>query len=74
LRTTLDIDDDVLEAAREIAASRGVSTGRALSELARNALGLAPAVRVRNRVPLITSRTKTGRRPTLNLVNRLRDG
>jgi hypothetical protein len=38
MRTTLDIDEDVLQAAKELAARRGSTAGRILSELAR--LGL----------------------------------
>ena len=38
MRTTLDIDSDVLAAVRELAARRSVSIGRVLSELARRAL------------------------------------
>jgi hypothetical protein len=40
MRTTLDVDDDVLAVARTIAAEQDVSIGRALSELARR--GMAP--------------------------------
>lgn len=40
MRTTLDLDDDILEAARELARARRVSVGTAVSELAR--AGLAP--------------------------------
>jgi hypothetical protein len=40
MRTTLDIDDDVLLAAKSLALSRKVSLGRALSQLAR--VGLMP--------------------------------
>lgn len=32
MRTTLDLDEDVLMAAREIARQRGVSIGKALSD------------------------------------------
>ncbi|MDZ4761792.1 MAG: CopG family transcriptional regulator [Alphaproteobacteria bacterium] len=38
MRTTLDIDEDILNAAREIAAERKVSAGKVLSDLARKAL------------------------------------
>lgn len=38
MRTTLDIDDTVLAAARSLAASRGMSLGSAVSELARRGL------------------------------------
>jgi hypothetical protein len=41
MRTTLDIDDDVLAAARELAASERRSLGAVISELARR--GLMPA-------------------------------
>lgn len=38
MRTTLDIADDVLAAARALAAERRVSIGAALSEIARHGL------------------------------------
>lgn len=38
MRTTLDIDDDVLTAAKDIARLRHISIGRAVSEFARQAL------------------------------------
>ena len=41
MRTTLDIDDDVVAAARELAASERRSLGSVVSELARR--GLTPA-------------------------------
>ena len=41
MRTTLDIDDDVVAAARELAAGERRSIGSVISELARR--GLAPA-------------------------------
>jgi hypothetical protein len=41
VRTTLEIDDDVLLAARELAASEGGSLGSIISRLARR--GLTPA-------------------------------
>ena len=73
MRTTLDIDDDVLNAAKEIAANRGTTAGRVLSELARKALHPRSAPRVRNGVPLIPRRKSGTPRPTLDDVNRLRD-
>jgi hypothetical protein len=74
MRTTLDIDEDVLQAAKELAAARGRTAGQVLSELAR--AGLQPparAARVRNGVPLLPSRTAGTPRPTMKLVNELRD-
>jgi hypothetical protein len=41
MRTTLDIDDDVLQAAKELARRDKKTTGEVISELARNAL-IAP--------------------------------
>jgi len=38
MRTTLDIDDDVLEVARALAAAEGRSIGQAVSGLARRGL------------------------------------
>ena len=38
MRTTLDIDDDVLAAARELAAARKSTAGKVLSDLARQTL------------------------------------
>jgi hypothetical protein len=38
MRTTLDIDDDVLAAAKELAKAQDSTTGRVLSDLARQAL------------------------------------
>jgi hypothetical protein len=38
MRTTLEIDDDVLQAAKELAAARHSTAGKVLSDLARQAL------------------------------------
>ena len=72
MRTTLDIDDDVLLAAKKLAQQRRIPAGKALSELARKGLRGKRAPRVRNGVPLFPSRPAS---PvvTLELVNRLRD-
>jgi hypothetical protein len=74
MRTTLDIADDVLQAARELAAARGQTTGAVLSDLARNGLK-SPMLqrRTRNGVPLLPRRRPGGARPTMSLVNKLRD-
>lgn len=73
MRTTLDIDPDVLQAAKEIAANRGTTAGKVLSELARKALQPPRALKVRNGVPLLPRRPPGHPRPTMALVNRLRD-
>ena len=72
MRTTLDIDQDVLLAAREIAKQRGVSMGKVLSELARQALTRQAATTTRNGVPLFPRQPDAGV-VTLELVNQLRD-
>ena len=72
MRTTLDLDLDILQAAKEIASARGVSAGQVVSELARKALTAPHKIRVRNCVPLL--RRKQGAAPiTMAAVNRLRD-
>jgi len=73
VRTTLDIDDDVLEAAKKLAARHRTTAGRILSELARSALahrGHSP--RKRNGVPILRPRPQASL-VTLEVVNRLRD-
>jgi hypothetical protein len=73
MRTTLDIDDDVLNAAKELAAARRTTAGRVISELARKALRPTNSSRVRNGVPLLPRRPGSAPRPTMHLVNSLRD-
>ena len=73
MRTTLDLDEDVLNAAKELASARGTTAGRVISELVRRALQAGPAARVRNGVPLLPQRAGSAPRPTMQLVNSLRD-
>jgi len=73
MRTTLNIDDDVLQAAKELAAVRGLTAGRVLSDLARAALAPDRTARTRNGVPLLPPRPTGAPRPTMKLVNDLRD-
>ena len=57
MRTTIDIDDDVLQAARELATKERSTAGRVISELARRALAAASATqRTRNTVPVLPRR------------------
>jgi hypothetical protein len=75
MRTTLAIDDDVLAAAKHLAARENKTMGEALSALARQ--GLAEAANRSSRaerhgIPLLPS--KKGAKPvTMELVNQLRD-
>lgn len=73
VRTTLDLDDDLLEAAKELAAGRGTTAGRVISDLVRQALEARPRVATRNGVPLLPTRPAGSRRPTMAQVNTLRD-
>ena len=72
MRTTLDLDLDVLQAAKEIGASRGISAGQVVSELVRKALTAPKGASTRNGVPIL--RRQAGAPPlTMAAVNRLRD-
>ena len=72
MRTTVDLDEDVLLAAREVAGQRGVSIGRVISDLVRQALSQREAASIRNGVPLIPIQPGAVI-TTLELVNKLRD-
>ncbi len=72
MRTTLDPDDDVLLEAKELARQRGVSTGKALSALARQALMPRQTMATRNGVPLFPIQPDAGV-VTMEIVNQLRD-
>jgi hypothetical protein len=73
VRTTLDIERDLLEAAKELASARGTTTGKVVSELLRQALTPRRGGRVRNGVPLLPARSKAATPLTMAMVNRLRD-
>lgn len=74
MRTTLDLDEDVLLAAKELADATGSTAGKVLSALARK--GLTPIEttgRVRNGVPLLPRQPPGSPQMTMKLVNELRD-
>ena len=73
MRTTLDLDEDVLLAAKELARRQRVSLGKVLSDLARHAVARQEGAATRNGVPLFPRRPES-RVVTLELVNQLRDG
>lgn len=58
MRTTLDIEDDVLQAAKELAKQEGTTAGQVISSLVRKALSTPSSkkVTVRNGVPVLPSR------------------
>ena len=75
MRTTLDIEDDVLQAAKELAQHEGVTAGHVISRLARRGLTTSPTptqkpAAVRGGVPLLPSR---GEVVTLEHVQALAD-
>ncbi len=72
MRVTLNIDDDVLRAAKELAAAQGKSLGEVISSLARQALGASSKLATRNGVPLLPVRSGA-RRVRPKLVMQLRE-
>ncbi|RLK52368.1 CopG family transcriptional regulator [Microbacterium telephonicum] len=72
MRTTLTIDDDVLAAAKQFAAARGLTLGEAVSQLARATLTERKRFATRNGVVLLPGPPEAGR-ATLDDVNALRD-
>ena len=76
MRTTLDIDDDVLQAAKERAAREGSTAGKVISDLARRALTAPPAGSgVREPKPLFGFRplAPRGGVVTNELIDKLRE-
>lgn len=79
MRTTLDIADDVLQAAKERARRENRTAGEVISELARSALTAAPAAKAPPRMG--EPRAHYGLRPfpkrggivTNELIDRLRE-
>lgn len=69
---TLDLEEEVLLAIREIARRRGVTMGQVLSDLVRQALAGEVAGTVRNGVPLFPVQPGAGV-VTMELVSQLRD-
>jgi hypothetical protein len=73
VRTTLDIDDEVLLTVKEIARTQHKTVGDIVSALLRDSLQPKPVSReYRNGIPLLPRRPH-GVRVTAELVNRLRD-
>lgn len=74
MRTTLAIDDDILAAARHLAAREQKSLGEVISALARQGLSRSARSQTseRNGIPLLPGR-KVAAPVTLELVNQLRD-
>jgi hypothetical protein len=75
MRTTLDIDDDVLRAARELARREKKTAGRVISELARKALAAPPAAAAKEARALYGLRPfpRRGGIVTNDVIDRLRE-
>ena len=54
MRTTLNLPDDVYQAARSVAAFKGVSLGAAVAELVRQGLGAEPRIDAGKAFPCFT--------------------
>lgn len=74
MRTTIDIDDDLLTAIKQIAAAEGSTMGLVVSRLVRRGLEPPPRkYKIRNGIPVIPA--EPGEQPlTMEMVNALRDG
>ncbi|MFA5372109.1 MAG: hypothetical protein WC053_07585 [Sideroxydans sp.] len=81
MRTTLDIDDTVLAAAKELARSQRLSTGQVVSDLLRKAMTGQVGRGVEPANPMVVNQNAAGFRPfaagqaivTNDAVNRLRE-
>ena len=73
MRTTLNIADDVLAAAKSLAVQRHQSVGEVISALARKTLTQAVPSSRRNGVPLLPSKPRP-QPVTMEMINELRDG
>ena len=72
MRTTVDLEEDVLLAAKEIAKQRGNTLGQVLSDLARQTLTRRTSLSKKHGLPLFPVKPDAGI-VTLEMVNRLRD-
>jgi hypothetical protein len=67
MRTTVDLDDDVLRVAKDVARQRDQSLGRVLSDLVRRALRPPQEnIKVRNGVPILPR--KRGAKPVTSEI------
>jgi hypothetical protein len=72
MRTTLELDDDLLSTARQLARQQGVTLGQIVSELARQSLAARAPLKVRNGVLLFVPKAGASK-SDLQTVNRLRE-
>lgn len=72
MRTTLELDDDLVTAAKHLARQQGVTLGEVISELARKSLSAGVPPKERNGVLLFVPKARASK-PDLRVVNKLRD-
>jgi hypothetical protein len=72
MRTTLELDDDLVNTAKQLARQQGATLGQVISELARKSLAAKAPPKFRNGFRLLTP-IPGAPRADLELVNRLRD-
>jgi hypothetical protein len=72
VRTTLDLDDEVLAAARRIAAARSKTLGQVVSDLARRGLEMRPRITTTRGFPVFQV-SNSARPLTLDDVRRDED-
>jgi hypothetical protein len=71
MRTTLDIDDDVLAAAKELASGQKTTAGKVISDLVRKALTAPSSKKLRYRHGFAVLPRRGGGVVTPELVDRL---
>jgi hypothetical protein len=72
MRTTLELDDELVTLAKRLAKEQGSTLGSVISNLARKALPGTSTAAVRNGIPVFDSIPGTPK-VDMKLVNRLRD-
>ena len=72
MRTTIDLEEDLVLVAKQLAAQRDTTMGRIVSEYFRKGLEPGKTAKMRNGFPLFAPKPGAPK-PSLHLVNRLRD-
>ena len=73
MRTTLEIDDDLVATAKQLAKKQGTTLGRVISDLARKSLPVEAPRTMRNGVWVFTPSPNPAFKPDLEYINSLRD-
>jgi len=72
MRMTLELDDDLVFAAKHLARERGVTLGQVISELVRQSLAVTASLKLCNGATLFVPKAGASK-PDLLTVNQLRD-